>query len=102
VFKSPREIKTTSIGVHLVFDWLLTHYDVISTRIPPIWLPFMPLVGNGCDQHRMERAKVFFANPEVKVDGTDKQMAKVEASVMDCVGLRAREGGKVKSYLQGL
>ena len=102
VFKIPNEIRTTSIGVDLVFDWLLTHYDVISTRIPPIWLPFMPLVGNGCDQHRMERAKVFFANPEVKVDGTDKQMAKVEASVMDCVGLRAREGGKVKSYLQGL
>jgi len=102
MFKIPNEIRTTSIGADLVFDWLLTHYDVISTRIPPIWLPFMPLVGNGCDQHRMEKAKVFFAIPENKVDGTDKQMAKVEASVMDCVGLRTREGGKVQSYLQDL
>jgi len=102
MFKIPNELRTTSIGADLVFDWLLTNYSVISSRIPPIWLPFMPLVGNGCDQHRMEKAKVFFAIPENKVDGTDKQMAKVEASVMDCVGLRTREGGKVQSYLQDL
>ena len=102
MFKISNEIRTTSIGADLVFDWLLTHYDVITRRIPPIWLPFMPLAGNGCDQDRMERARVFFANPAVKVDGTDKQMARVEASVMDCVGLRTREGGKVQSYLQGL
>jgi len=74
-FRISNEIRTTSIGVELVFDWALSNYDVISTRIPPIWL--------------------------LKVDGTDTQMAKVEASVMDCVGLRAREGGKVKFYLQG-
>jgi len=100
MFKISNEIRTTSIGTDLVFDWVISHYDVISSRIPPIWLPFMPLVGNGCDQDRMKKAKIFFANPEVKVDGTDKQMAKVEASVMDCVGLRTREGGKVQSYLQ--
>lgn len=102
IFKIPNEIRTTSIGVDLVFDWLLTNYSVISSRIPPVWLPFMPLVGNGCDQNRMEKAKVFFAIPENKTDGTGKQMAKVEASVMDCVGLRAREGGKVQSYLENL
>ena len=100
IFGIPNELRTTSTGAELVFNWLLTHYDVISTRIPPVWLPFMPLASNGCDQDRMEEAKVFFAKPEVKVDGTDKQMGKVEASVMDCVALRKREGGKVQSYLQ--
>ena len=62
----------------------------------------MPLVGNGCDMARMEKTKVFFAKVEGKVDGTDKQMDKVEASVLDCVGLRSREGGKVQFYLQKL
>jgi alanyl aminopeptidase len=102
MFIISNEIRNTSIGVDLVFDWLRAHYDVISSRIPPIWLPFLPMTGNGCDLDRMEKAKVFFANPEIKVDGTDKQMDKVEASVMDCVGLREREGGKVQSYLQNL
>jgi alanyl aminopeptidase len=102
IFKISNEIRTTSIGADLVFEWVLNHYDVITSRMPPIWLPFMPLVGNGCDLDRMEKAKIFFANPEFKVDGTDKQMGKVEASVMDCVGLRTREGEKVQSYLQGL
>jgi len=102
IFKISNEIRTTSIGADLVFEWVLNHYDVITSRMPPIWLPFMPLVGNGCDLDRMEKAKIFFAKPESKVDGTDKQMDKVEASVMDCVGLRTREGGKVRSYLQGI
>jgi len=102
IFEIPNQIRTTNQGADLVFDWLLGHYDVVTTRMPPIWLPFMPIVGNGCDLNRMEKAKVFFAEPEVKVDGTDKQMDKVEASVMDCVGLRNREGGKVQSYLQNL
>ena len=102
IFTIPNQIRTTNKGVDLVFVWLLTNYDAVTTRMPPIWLPFMPLVGNGCDLNRMEKAKVFFAQPKVKVDGTDKQMDKVEASVMDCVGLRTREGAKVQSYLQNL
>ena len=102
IFTIPNQIRTTNKGVDLVFVWLLTNYDAVTTRMPPIWLPFMPLVGNGCDLNRMEKAKVFFAQPKVKVDGTDKQMDKVEASVMDCVGLRTREGGRVQAYLEGL
>ena len=70
--------------------------------MPPIWLPFMPIVGNGCDLERMEKAKVFFAKPEVQVDGTNTQMEKVEAGVLDCVGLRTREGSKVQSYPHNL
>jgi hypothetical protein len=70
--------------------------------MPPIWLPFMPLVGSGCDIERVEKAKVFFAQPDIKVDGTDKQMAKVEAGVLDCAALRKREGDKVRAYLKEL
>ena len=102
MFTIPNEIRTTNIGADLVFDWLTTNFDVMSRRMPPIWLPFMPISGNGCDMARMEKAKVFFANLENKVDGTDKQMDKVEASVLDCVGLRSREGGRVQLYLQQL
>jgi hypothetical protein len=70
--------------------------------MPPVWLPFMPLVGDGCDIERMEKTKIFFAQQKIKVDGTDKQMAKVEARVLDCAALRKREGSKVRTYLKEL
>ena len=102
IFDIPNELRKTEAGTELVFDWLLNNYNAVTTRMPPVWLPFMPLVGNGCNLERMEKAKVFFAQPEIKIDGTSKQMAKVEAGVLDCVALRKREGGKVKAYLQEL
>ena len=102
IFDIPNELRKTEAGTALVFDWLLNHYDAVTTRMPPVWLPFMPLVGNGCNLERMEKAKVFFAQPEINVDGTSKQMAKVEAGVLDCVALRKREGSRVKAYLQEL
>ena len=102
IFDIPNELRNTESGTELVFDWLLNNYNTVTTRMPPIWLPFMPLVGSGCDPERMEKAKIFFARPEIKVDGTDKQMAKVEAGVLDCAALRKREGVKVRAYLQEL
>jgi len=99
IFDIPNELRNTESGSDLFSDWMLKNYDTVTNRMPPIWLPFMPLVGSGCDLERMQKAKDFFANPEVKVDGTDKQMAKVEAGVLDCVALRKREGEKVRAYL---
>jgi len=102
IFDIPNELRNTESGTELVFDWMLNNYDTVTTRMPPIWLPFMPLVGSGCNLERIEKTKIFFAKPEIKVDGTDKQMAKVEARVLDCAALRKREGGKVRAYLQEL
>jgi hypothetical protein len=102
IFIIPNQLRNTESGAELFFDWLLTHYTTVTTRMPPIWLPFMPLVGDGCDIERMEKAKIFFAQPKIKVDGTDKQMAKVEAGVLDCAALRKREGDKVRTYLEEL
>lgn len=102
IFNIPNQLRKTETGTDLVMDWLLNNYTEVTTRMPPIWLPFMPLVGSGCDIERVEKAKVFFAQPEIKVDGTDKQMAKVEAGVLDCAALRKREGEKVRAYLKEL
>lgn len=100
IFKIPNQLRNTEAGAELFFDWLLNNYTTVTTRMPPIWLPFMPLSGDGCDIERMEKAKIFFAQPKIKVDGTDKQMAKVEAGVLDCAALRKREGGRVRTYLK--
>lgn len=102
IFQISNQIRTSDKGADLVFDWLTTNYGVITSRMPPIWLPFLPIAGNGCNLQRLEKAKTFFAQPEVQVDGTVKQMEKVEAGVLDCVGLRTREGSKVQSYLHNL
>ena len=102
IFRISNQIRKTEAGAELVFDWLLDNYAEITTRMPPIWLPFLPMASNGCNIERMEKAKVFFAQPKIKVDGTEKQMAKVEAGVLDCAALRKREGGKVRAYLKKL
>ena len=102
IFNIPNQLRNTEAGAELFFDWLLNNYTTVTTRIPPIWLPFMPLMGDGCDIERMEKTKTFFAQSKTKVDGTDKQMAKVEAGVLDCAALRKREGGKVRAYLKEL
>jgi len=45
--------------------------------------------------------KAFFSEPAHHVDGTDRQLGKVETAVNDCVSLREREGAKVEAFLRG-
>jgi hypothetical protein len=42
---------------------------------------------------------VFFAEAAHRVEGTEKELAKVADSVMNCVSLRKREGKAVADFL---
>jgi alanyl aminopeptidase len=99
LFTIPMGIADTSVGANLMFDWVTTNYAEIASKMPPLFRPYLTGIGGGCDIDRLTRAKEFFARPEHNVEGTDQQMKRVEAGVLDCVDLRQREGEKVRGYL---
>jgi len=101
MFDIPGEIFTAREGGDVVFEWLTANYQAVAKRMPPLFLPFLAGFGGGCDRERLEKAKLFFAQPDIAVEGTEKQMKKTEAGVIDCVNLQEREGENVKAYLQG-
>jgi alanyl aminopeptidase len=99
IFTIPGEIFSAPDGADRVFDWFVDHYADIASRLPPLFLPLLTGFGGGCDIDRLEAARAFFSRPDVRVDGTEKQMEKTAAQVMDCVNLRRREGDNVHRYL---
>jgi alanyl aminopeptidase len=101
LFEIPGEIADRNDGADRAFQWMTENYDQVADRMPPLFRPYLTNFADGCDIERLQRAKAFFAEPAHHVDGTDRQLGKVEAAVRDCVSLREREGAKVKAYLHG-
>ena len=83
----------------LPFRWMTENYEAIASRIPPMFVVYMPAFAGGCSSGRLEAARKFFAEASHSVAGTEKELAKVADQVNDCVGLREREGAAVSAYL---
>jgi len=81
------------------YKWMSENFGTIASKIPPMFMVFMPVTASGCSMERLGKAKVFFADPQHQVPGTDKELAKVEDQVTDCANLRQREGALVAAYL---
>jgi hypothetical protein len=101
LFAIPGEIADHNDGADRAFQWITENYDQVAGRMPPLFRPFLTNFGGGCDRARLQRAKAFFSEPAHQVDGTDRQLGKVETAVNDCVRLREREGAKVEAFLRG-
>jgi len=82
------------------YAWMTENYATIVKRIPPDFAAFLPQFAEGCSEERLEKAKDFFADPAHQVEGTLKELAKVSDTVMNCVGLRKREGAAVTNFLK--
>ncbi len=94
----------TDIGYDLEYDdvpykWMSENFGTIASKVPPMYLVYMPLLAGGCELPRLEAAKKFFSDPAHLVPGAEKELAKVADSVTDCAGLRQREGTVVATYL---
>jgi alanyl aminopeptidase len=101
MFQAIGGISATTAGRDKIYKWMTDNYETISTRVPPIFLSYMPYFASGCSEERLAAARRFFARPENSVDGTENNMAKVTDQVTDCVNLREREGAAVAAYLNG-
>ena len=82
-----------------IFNWVLTNYDAIATRVPPQFRAGLPRTAGGCDPARLAKAREFFSKPEHKVEGMDRAMDQTEERVKECVAFRARESEAIRNYL---
>jgi alanyl aminopeptidase len=82
-----------------LYQWITTNYDALMKKLPPTFSSGMAFVASGCEPDRVERAKKFFE--EKKIQGTERQMARVSEAVNECAALRAREIEAVTRYLAG-
>jgi alanyl aminopeptidase len=101
VFTIPFGYFDSEEGRAFIFEWFLKNYDTgIATKVPAGFRAGLPGIAGGCDANRLARTKEFFMNPERKVDGMERQMARTEEAVRECVAFRAREADAIRTYLQ--
>ncbi len=102
ILRIPRAQADTARGRELAYEWVTGHYAAVSSRVPPLFLPMLARVATGCEEGRVAAARRFFAQGGHEVQGTDRELAKVEEEVKDCVALRQREGGAVAKHIASL
>ncbi|HZI89099.1 MAG TPA: M1 family metallopeptidase [Candidatus Polarisedimenticolia bacterium] len=81
------------------YRWMSENFGTIASKLPPMYLVYMPNFAGGCSTERLEKAKVFFSDPKHQMAGYEIELAKVTDQVNDCAGLRQREGALVSAYL---
>lgn len=99
LFTIPGNLAEDEAGRDRLYRWATDHYGAIAARIPPDFIVYLPFVASGCSLERLESARAFFSAPEHRVEGTEKQLARIADQVHDCAGLRRREGPVVAAYL---
>ncbi len=98
LFTIPQTLADSPEERDRVFDWLTENYAEITGRIPPVYKSFMPFLGGGCSEARLEAARIFFAKPENQAQGIAETLERVTDQVNDCVNLRRREGASVAEF----
>jgi len=99
LFEIPTSLATALEYDDVPYKWMSENFGTIASKVPPMFLVYMPLMAGGCSLPRLEAAKKFFSDPAHVVPGSEKELAKVSDSVTDCAGLRQREGTVVAAYL---
>jgi alanyl aminopeptidase len=80
------------------FDWVLKNYDVVEKKVPEQFRVGLPRIAGGCDDTRLAKAREFFSGAH-KVQGMDRELARTEEQVKECVAFRAREANTIRNYL---
>jgi len=102
----PQELQTILGGLRRdarfhdrLYAWMEQNYAAIAAKIPPAYRVFLPHFAGGCSRQRLNAARRFFAQPEHSPQGAPRELAKVGDQVLDCAGLREREGAAVARSL---
>ena len=100
IFTIPFSGQDTEEARAATFEWALANYDAIAAKLPAPFRVGMPRLASGCDESRLARVREFLFTPERKVEGMEREMARTEEQVKECVAFRAREGAAIREYLQ--
>ena len=82
-----------------LYRWVTENFDALRKKMPPTFASGSPFIAGGCNPERVARAREFFASR--KIEGTERQLARVEEQVNECAALRSREMEAVARYLAG-
>ena len=93
------DLRGTPENQEQVYQFFTTHYDEIAHRLPAYVVARLPAFADGASTERLERAKLFFADPAHRVNGTEIELAKVDAAVTDRAALRKAELANATRYL---
>lgn len=99
VFAIANVISDSESGIDRVFRWITRNYGQIAAKLPPEFLGSLVFQAGGCSQERVATARRFFSEPDHHTANTERNLAKVEEQVGDCVRLREREGGSTREFL---
>ncbi|HWO56451.1 MAG TPA: M1 family metallopeptidase [bacterium] len=99
-FNIPFAVRSHPAHEQKVMDWTIANYESITAKLPPLIVPFLPYIAEGCSRDRLAAARTFFSDPSRIMAGTEESLAKITDQVNDCAGLREREGAKVSAYLK--
>ena len=100
IFTIPQAMNDGDETADRLLDWAMDHYDDFAARLPESTLAFLVYGGGGCSRERLAKALAFYSMPEHRVNGTERHMERVRASVNDCAGLREREGEAAARWLR--
>lgn len=81
-----------------MFAWTTANFDAIMKRLPPAFAPAMAGIANGCEPARVEKTREFLAAR--KIEGAERQLARVAEQVNECAALRARDMAVISEYLK--
>ena len=96
----PGSVSNQSETMHdYVIGWMIEHFDVISSRIPPPSRAYIAYYASGCSEARLKTVSDFLTQPELGIPGIETRLARVAEGVRDCVDLRAREETAVAEFL---
>ncbi|MFZ2492679.1 MAG: M1 family metallopeptidase [Thermoanaerobaculia bacterium] len=99
IFTIPMSQMDSEAGRQKIFEWFMTNYDAIATKIPPPYRASFPRLAGGCSEARLAKAREFFFTPERKVEGMEREMERTEEEVKNCTAFRAREQETIRKYL---
>jgi alanyl aminopeptidase len=80
--------------------WFLANHDQMVKKLPAVYTIYLPWIAAGCEEARIEAAKSFFSDRDHNPPGTEAELLKMIESVEECVGLRGREGARVRRFLR--
>ena len=100
VLRIPRRIAREPAQRERVWEWMTRNYTTLMSRMPPLYVHSLTWFAGGCSPALLERARVFFSQPDHNPPGNDQELAKVADEVMDCAHLKTREEAAVTHFFE--
>lgn len=96
-----RDTRESEAELDEALAWTLANYDRLSSRVPPVFRPYIASAAGGCSPERLARGRSFFLDPVRNVPGTEQVLAEVDDAVRMCRLEIETDGPGLAPFLRG-